>query len=154
MSDVDAPLVRRAGQPCACCQSAWNIDPVSARNIDPQQRVLFAAKRGAAERSEAAESLAAGSDLDADCNLGRRRFTAVAANSIATVRLRGLKIASPEYEAGFRAYMRSKYTTPATGMLDCMGRAHHSRKEFNEIHRDILEPADPEPGFAHGDFKW
>ena len=79
---------------------------------------------------------------------------AVAANSIATVRLRGLKIGSPEYEAGFRAYVRSKYTTRATGMLDHMGRMHAARKEFNEIHRDILEPADPKPGFAHGNFKW
>ncbi len=77
-----------------------------------------------------------------------------AANSNLVLRSRSLKIGSPEYEAGFRAYMRSKYTTPPTSMGDSMGRAHNSRKEFNKIHRDILVPADPGPGFAHGNFKW
>ena len=81
--------------------------------------------------------------------------SALAANSLVTLRLKGLKIGSPEYEAGLRAYRESK--RPPNGFQGMMAHwrwAHNCQKEFNEMHRDILTPADPGPGFAHGNFKW
>lgn len=108
--------------------------------------------------------------LTAPCNLLRRRsflqglslaaaaaaFQApVIANSIAPMRLRKLKIGSPEYEAGFRAYRQSNI--PPDGfrcMSHFMSWVNRQRKQFNELHRDILTPADPPPGFAHGNFRW
>lgn len=108
--------------------------------------------------------------LTAPCNLLRRRSflqglsiaaaaaalpAPVLANSIAPVRLRKLKIGSPEYEAGFRVYKESNRPPDGfRGMSHFMGWVHGQRKEFNELHRNILTPADPPPGFAHGNFRW